>query len=331
MIAISSSSIGYAYQLLFILYRGKPATFCCSFPNLFVYCRRLCCFGLTISATVLTVTRVECELRFSYAIWTYFITNLWFSLAILSNSTCLMLERLAIVFCCAVLVFTSLLFFFRTRAVFDRNTWVTAFFAGLWLAVLGVSLALIVDTLESVPVNSVSKATAVCLRVWSSFYRVAEATTIIALINDTLVFVAITWRLSRNSYDPYTLRSGVKFLIFGDHLPVFSKVLLRDGQAYYLLALLWSVSHAEIAHRLFFPQVHRYHEYHISDYVILFFEPWDSSRNLWGSERHTDECHGLSSIQEYDTVWNLERYRDFYHPNSRDLKTIALWEGESEP
>jgi hypothetical protein len=46
MIVVSSLSIGYAYQLLFILYCGKPAIFCCSFPNLFVYCQRLCFFGL---------------------------------------------------------------------------------------------------------------------------------------------------------------------------------------------------------------------------------------------------------------------------------------------
>ena len=61
----------------------------------------------------------------------------------------------------------------------------------------------------------------------------------IPLIYDTLVFLAITWRLSRNSYDPgpNTLESGIKFLIFGDYLPVFSKALLRDGQAYYLLAI----------------------------------------------------------------------------------------------
>ena len=65
MIAISSSSVGYAYQLLFILYRGKPAISCCRFPNLFFYCPRLCCFGYIISSTVL---RVERELKFSYVI-----------------------------------------------------------------------------------------------------------------------------------------------------------------------------------------------------------------------------------------------------------------------
>ena len=170
----------------------------------------------------------------------YFITNLWFS-AILSNSTCVMLERLVVVFYCAALVFTSLLFFFRTRAVFSRNPWVTAFFAGLWLAVLGGCLAVIVDAFTPVPVNSASNTPAVCFD--SGVNPFVAAVTIIPLINDTLVFLAISWRLSRNSYEPYTLKSGIRFLIFADYLPVFSKTFLRDGQAYYLLALSWPTSH----------------------------------------------------------------------------------------
>ena len=149
-----------------------------------------------------------------------------------------MLGRLAVVFYCAVLVFTSLLFFFRTRAVFNKYPWATAFFAGLWLAVLGGCLTLIVGVFKAImPVNPASNMIAICLD--SGISRFAVAATIIPLINDTvlLFFLAISWRLSRDSYDPYTLRSGIRFLIFGDYLPVFSKVLLQDGQAYYLLAI----------------------------------------------------------------------------------------------
>ena len=258
----------------------------------------------------------------------FIVTNLWFSLTVISNSTCVILTRQAVVFYCAVLVSTSLLFFFRTRAVFNRNPWVTAFFAGLWLAVLGGCLALIDDVFKPIPMNPASNVSPTCLD--SSINPFAATVTIIPLINDTLVFLAISWRLSRNSYEPYTLKSGIKYLIFGDHLPVFSKVLLQDGQAYYLLALSWSMSLMfKIAHKLFFPQDHRYHEYHNSDHVILSFDPYCSSNNLCDSERHTDECHGKSSIQEYDTIWNMERDRDrdLYPPNSRDLKTIVLWGG----
>ena len=182
-----------------------------------------------------------------------------------------MFNRMAIVFYCAILVFTSLLFFFRTRAIFIRNPWVTAFFAGLWLAVLGGCLALIIDVFEPIPVDSATNTTAICY--YSGANPFVAAVTIISLINDTLVFLAISWRLFRNSYEIYTVKSGIRFLIFGDYLPVFSKALLQDGQAYYLLAFfLIYVSCLKIAHRLLFPQDHRYHEYHISDHVILSFE-----------------------------------------------------------
>jgi hypothetical protein len=106
----------------------------------------------------------------------------------------------------------------------------------LWLAVLGGCLTLIVGVFKAImPVNPASNMIAICLD--SGISRFAAAADIIPLINDTLVFLAISWRLSCNSYDPYTLRSGIRFLIFGDYLPVFSKALLQDGQAYYLLAI----------------------------------------------------------------------------------------------
>ena len=146
-----------------------------------------------------------------------------------------MLERLVVGFYCAVLVFTSLLFFFRTRAVFDGYPWVIAFFAVLWLAVLGGSLAFVVDAFKPTGVDSTLNTAQICFS--SGINPFVTATIIIPLINDTLVFLAISWRLYRNSYDPYTLRGGIRFLFFGDYLPVFSKVLLQDGQAYYLLAL----------------------------------------------------------------------------------------------
>ena len=145
---------------------------------------------------------------------------------------CVILTRMVVFFDCAVLVFTSLLFFFRVRAVFITNPRIIALFAVLWLTILGECLAFMVFIFE----NSTPTSTeAVCVNAGIAPY--IAATTITPLINDTLIFLAISWRLFRNSYDPYTLRSGIGPLIFGDHLPVFSKVLFRDGQAYFLLAL----------------------------------------------------------------------------------------------
>ena len=144
-----------------------------------------------------------------------------------------MLSRLVPFLYCASIIFTSFLFFLRTRAIFQRSPWIIAFFAGLWLAVLGGCLAFVFEVFEKVKVNPALKTTAICFNAAISPF--IAAATIIPLINDTLVFIAITWRLSLNSYDPYTMRSGIRTLIFGDYLPVFSKVLLQDGQAYYML------------------------------------------------------------------------------------------------
>ena len=153
---------------------------------------------------------------------------------------CIKLEKLVVVFYSATIGFSSLLIFFRTRAVFSTYPWIIAFFALLWVAVLAGCLPLLVYTLRLTPTlppaGPPPSNSPICYNGGIDPY--VAAATIIPLINDTLVFVAITWRLSLNTYESfYTLTGGMRFLFCGDYLPVFSKVLLRDGQAYFLLAL----------------------------------------------------------------------------------------------
>ena len=147
-----------------------------------------------------------------------------------------MLSRLVPFLYSTAIIFTSFLFFLRIRAIFHRSPWIVSFFAGLWLAVLGGCLAFIFEVFKTVKVNPALKTTAICFNAAISPF--IAAATIIPMINDTLIFIAVSWQLSRNSYDPDTLRSSVRTLVFGDYLPVFSKALLQDGQAYYLLAFL---------------------------------------------------------------------------------------------
>ena len=147
-----------------------------------------------------------------------------------------MLSRLVPFLYSTAIIFTSFLFFLRIRAIFQRSPWVVLFFAFMWVAVLGGCLAFICEVFLTVKVNPALKTTAICFNAAISPF--IAAATIIPMINDTLIFIAVTWRLSRNSYDPDTIGNGVRTLIFGDYLPVFSKALLHDGQAYYLLAFL---------------------------------------------------------------------------------------------
>jgi hypothetical protein len=151
-----------------------------------------------------------------------------------------MLGRTVVSFFSTAVVFTSLLFFFRTRAVFNGNRWIVAFFATLWLAVLGGCLAFVVDVFYAP--SPAPNAHAFCIK--ENINPFVAAATIIPLINDTFTFLAVTWHLFRKSYVRHTLKNNFRLLVFGDYLPVFSKALLQDGQAYYLLALSLSMSHA---------------------------------------------------------------------------------------
>jgi hypothetical protein len=142
---------------------------------------------------------------------------------------------MVVVFYCTTIVFSSLLFFFRTLAVFKGYRWVIAFFAAMWVAVLGGCLPFVIFILKPLGPPPPSQSNVpICLNSGINPYAVAAS--IVPLINDTLIFLAISWRLSRISYDPLSLQGGFRFMIFGDYLPVFTRALLRDGQIYYLLA-----------------------------------------------------------------------------------------------
>jgi hypothetical protein len=108
---------------------------------------------------------------------------------------------------------------------------VVAFFAILWLAVVAACVTVIVGV-DGVNIGP----TSYCIDGEVESY--VTAATIIPLINDTLVFLAISWRLFTNSYARPTFKDGLRVLIFGDYMPMFSKAMLHDGQAYYLLLVL---------------------------------------------------------------------------------------------
>jgi len=122
---------------------------------------------------------------------------------------------------------TALLFFFRVRAVYNRNRYVVAFFSFMWLAVLAGGLTTIRGVLG---VNI--GPTNYCVIAKVEPYVASAA--IIALVNDTLVFLAITWRLMGHAHADNSIGTGFRIFTFGDYMPALSKALLQDGQVYYL-------------------------------------------------------------------------------------------------
>jgi len=126
---------------------------------------------------------------------------------------------------------TTLLFFLRVRAVFNRNKFVVAFFAFMWIAVLAGNLT----TMWGI-VGAKIGSTNYCTITHVEPY-IASAS-VITLVNDTLVFLAITWRLMGHSYVDNSIRTGFRIFAFGEYMPALSKALLQDGQAYYLCVLI---------------------------------------------------------------------------------------------
>ncbi|KAH9841026.1 uncharacterized protein C8Q71DRAFT_692191, partial [Rhodofomes roseus] len=125
---------------------------------------------------------------------------------------------------------TSLLFFFRIRAVFHDSKIVVGFYFILWLSVVGGTFPL--------PFGATGGSigpTSYCLDTGLKPY--ASASVIIPLIHDTLVFLAMSYRLLCNTRREVTLRGRLGSLWSRDHLPRFSATLLKGSQHYYLVAV----------------------------------------------------------------------------------------------
>ena len=122
---------------------------------------------------------------------------------------------------------TALLFFFRARAVFAMNPLVVGLFAVLWLGVLGGCLT----TIPGLAGENIGP-TPYCITGVIRLYSAAGAIT--PLINDSIMFCAISWRLWSNTWTRRTVKNGFRAMVFGEYLPAFSRSLLQDGQIYFL-------------------------------------------------------------------------------------------------
>lgn len=122
---------------------------------------------------------------------------------------------------------TTLLFTIRVRAIYGGNKYITVFFGVLWLFVIGGCIT----TIHGDSVREIG-STGYCVN--THFESYATSSVIAPLVNDTLVFLAISWRLMQVTL----LRDGHKVhiqeIVLGRRMPPFSRALFNDGQMYYL-------------------------------------------------------------------------------------------------
>lgn len=143
---------------------------------------------------------------------------------------CMMLSKLPPWMFMIALPSTALLFYFRVCAMYDNNRTVSALFFVMWLGVVGGCVP------STIGVSGARIGpTEYCIS--TTLKQYVAAGTIMSLIYDSAIFIAISWRLMRlNLADDmdFSFKDAMKAIIFGKKLSKFSKVLLQDGQAYYL-------------------------------------------------------------------------------------------------
>jgi len=128
---------------------------------------------------------------------------------------------------------TTLLFFFRAKAIFSGKRYMIYFFFFLWLSVLAGSL-----TVAFAVTGGNIGPTPYCLNLALKPY--ASAAAIIPLIHDTIIWLCISYRLLISSHLDYSTYGPIemfKSIASGRGLPAFSRALFRDGQLYYLITV----------------------------------------------------------------------------------------------
>lgn len=127
---------------------------------------------------------------------------------------------------------TTLLFFLRVRAIYADRQYVVSFFFILWI---GVIAGCVVETqVGGVATIKNTPSQGYCISNPINILSLVTTMATIPMVNDTLSFCAVTWRLMHNSQVDRSFQKGIKVVIFGRYLPAFSRALLIDGQIYFL-------------------------------------------------------------------------------------------------
>ena len=122
--------------------------------------------------------------------------------------------------------------YLRVCAVWRWNHFIVGFFGVSWLSV-AASSATVIHSIKALQVGNF--CTVIIVE-----GRLILAPFIVAVVNHTLVFMAITYGICKN-----TLRGDLSFrhgilIMLGKSLPTFSKALLHDSQISYMYVHLHS-------------------------------------------------------------------------------------------
>ncbi|KAJ7653414.1 hypothetical protein B0H17DRAFT_1186358 [Mycena rosella] len=130
---------------------------------------------------------------------------------------------------------TSLLFFFRVRAIYGGTLTITAVFGILWVMELAACIPVPFGTGGT---NIESTRYCLVAELAPSIGGAAIAPTVF----DTAVFLAISYRLIGNAHIASSRRQTWRVMFRAAHLPSFSKTLFVDGQVYYMITVISNIA-----------------------------------------------------------------------------------------
>ncbi|KZP31789.1 hypothetical protein FIBSPDRAFT_1037342 [Athelia psychrophila] len=131
----------------------------------------------------------------------------------------------------------TFLFFIRVRAVYGNSRRVTTFFSFCYVVVFGTSLY-VPFALHARSISSESYRTDYCEE-WRVNPWIAAAM-LSNVINNTLVFFAISYRIASTSSEGW--RSMLRSFFLGDGVPRVAKQLLHNGQLCYFATIALSIT-----------------------------------------------------------------------------------------
>ncbi|KAJ7595239.1 hypothetical protein C8J56DRAFT_774719 [Mycena floridula] len=130
---------------------------------------------------------------------------------------------------------TSFLFFLRVTAVWLPHKFVYGLFLVLWLCVFGTSIAFPIG-IRGAHLGTTQQCIETAVR---SAYL--EASPIMIFINDTMIFLAITYRIISYLMSEETMTARINAFFRGKHISRLGRLLLQGGQHYYLISTCGSI------------------------------------------------------------------------------------------
>ncbi|KAF4609867.1 hypothetical protein D9613_010416 [Agrocybe pediades] len=130
---------------------------------------------------------------------------------------------------------TSFLFFFRVQALYRTSKPVIIFFFLLWVGVCCAGVIAIIG-ISGTQIGP----TQYCVN--AALPKNTYLLGVFLLINDTLTFLAISWRLLDFSLtETESFGERARVVLFGSNLPRFTRAFLKGGQQYYLTTVGFAV------------------------------------------------------------------------------------------